>query len=142
MMKYVLAAVVVLALAGCTTTNHSIGSAQFNSATEAYPGNYREAALRLIDGRDTIAPLQISEPATMAGEGPFSPQRWFVCARGIAPKGQVPRMTAQEHWDGLITPRSEEPNYDVVVIFREGHHPFTTEGYRSRLCRDVSFGPI
>lgn len=82
MKRCVLAAVALSALAGCTTANHSIGSVQFNSEAEAFPNNYREVALRMVEGRETIAPLQISEPLTMVGETVFSPMRWYVCISG------------------------------------------------------------
>lgn len=145
-MKHILAVLVSAALAACSPTsnvNHSIGSLQFNGDTEPYPEDYAEIAAQMVQGRDTIAPLTVSEPQTMRGESPFSPQRWFVCVRGIKPVGNpssvVPLQRRFEDW---IAPPASTGNFDVILLFRDGIRPALIEGNDARLCRFATFGPL
>ncbi len=123
--------------------NHSIGSLQFNSETEALPENYAEIAARHVALRPTASPLLISEPNTMIGKNVYSPRRWYVCVRGIAPKGNpstiIPLTTRIENW---LSPPASTDHYDIIVVFQEKLNSFVTEGFDSRLCRNAQFLPL
>lgn len=142
MKQIFVAAIAALALSGCQTVNHSVGSAQWNFDTQAYPEDYREAAARAVAGRSTIdgSDLLISQPNTMVGQHAFAPMRWYVCVRGIEPRGTpsqiYPLQRAIDDW--IDPPLSADP-FDVIVIFEDGKDWRTVQGFNSRLCRDAEF---
>jgi hypothetical protein len=139
----VLAAISLSACGPTSNVNHSVGSLQFNGDTEPYPEDYAEVAAQMVRGRDTVAPLTISEPQTMRGEGPFSPQRWFVCVRGIKPVGNPPRrVPLQRQFEDWIAPPHSTGNYDVILMFRGEARPAVVEGHDARLCRFATFEPL
>ncbi|WP_332717311.1 hypothetical protein [Pelagibacterium mangrovi] len=145
-MKYLLlATLAATCLAACGPTsnvNHSVGSLQFNGETEPYPEDYAEVAAQMVRGRDAVAPLTVSEPQTMRGEGPFSPKRWFVCVRGVKPVGNPTRAPLQRQFEDWVAPPASTGNYDVILVFRDKLRPAVVEGHDARLCRFVEFNPL
>lgn len=79
----------------------------------------------------------------MRGESPSSPQRWFVCVRGIEPKGSPPKSRSIpdriEMWIDLPIAGQQ---YDVIVIFLRGLRSAVVEGFESRLCKHATFKPL
>tara|TARA_R100000365_G_scaffold3656_1_gene13137 strand:- start:2528 stop:2965 length:438 start_codon:yes stop_codon:yes gene_type:complete len=142
MTKLTVALIPILALPACSTVNHSVGSIQFNAEAEPAPDNYRDVAKQAVSGRKTIdgSGLLVSHPATMAGETAFSPMRWYICVRGIAPKGEPPAIPAlQRKIENWVAPPLVTAPYDLVVIFNEPYHWQVVEGFDTRLCRDAAF---
>lgn len=144
MKRLILAALTAAILSGCATTNHNIGSLQFNDEAERLPVNYREIALDLVENRRTIGgqKIQVSAPGLTVGPTVSDPQRWYVCLSGIEPNGPAPR-TAQipvsAHIENWFRGSENRSRYDVIVIVQDGGVPIVVEGYDARLCRDVPY---
>lgn len=130
-----------LILAACATTNHSIGSLQFNHETEEFPEHYRETTLEAIGNRQTLEnqEVEISEPKTTIGATANDPLRWYVCITGLRPVGEPPRdgqIPISEHVERLAGIAEVNERYEVIVIFQNEGPNITLDGYDSRLCRD------
>lgn len=136
-------ALLTLILTGCINTNHSIGSLQFNPDIEALPENYAEIAAQYMSAKSAISPLLISTPQTMQGDTPFSAHRWYVCIRGMKPRGKPltvpPLQRLIEDW---VAPPIATDEFDVVLVYRENAPSAIAETYNSRLCRHAEFRPL
>lgn len=145
MKHFIFAACAALAISGCSTVNHSIGSVQVNHTAQPFPAHYKEAAARAVSGRPLIdgTQLLVSTPATMAGQTMLYPLRWYVCVRGLQPVGAPPVLsTVQRQMENWIDPPMTTGQFDVIVIFQDDHHWHSIEGFDGRLCQNAEFEPL
>jgi hypothetical protein len=142
--RSVLYCAITVLLVGCSNQNMSMNTMQFSGATVPYPENYEVEAARVIKQRGgDLASSRASQPWATIGSGPFSPQRWYVCIRGLPPRGEPPKPKALELAEERLGHRSFFGVYDVVLFFsdRTGR-PSVRTGYDSPLCRDLEYHPI
>lgn len=135
----VLLAVMVMALAGCTT-NTSIQNLQFSGQTEPYPEDYREIVWKVVEPltRNGNAVL-VSEPMTAAGMSAFGPRRWYVCVRGLGP-GRADQTTLYDSIEGMFGQRPQQA--EAVLFLTRGATPIPQHTYDSPLCRQARFSVL
>ena len=107
------------------------------------PAHYEELAASHVASRTVDFPLLISEPNTLAGKNAFEPARWYVCIRGVTPRGTpskvIPLATRIEN---LVSPPANAGQYDIVVIFQDSPKSTAVDGFDTRLCRNAKFRPL
>lgn len=137
-MRIVILAAALLALAGCAGPNTDIRNLQFSGASAPLPADYRVRAAQAVADLPIEAGgvVTFSEPKTIVGQTAFSPKRWFVCARGIAPAGPKPggiKPLAQtiESW---VAPPQSSGRYDVMVIFTAAGLTSLYKSFDAPLC--------
>jgi hypothetical protein len=135
-----------LLLAGCSNGNWGLNAVQLNSETVAYPENYRQRVVEVMNrngiqiGRATISP-----PVPVVGKRPSDQRRWSVCVRGVAAPEREDQgwLPVDQALLSAIDPASQAGVYNLVFFFSNAElAPSLLTGYDSPLCRNLEFQPL
>lgn len=145
-MRAVLFAMVAVILAACGPYNTGLNTVQVSAETLPFPENYQVEAARVAATRPQAigTSILVSQPRPTLGVNPLSPQRWFVCVRGLAaPEQAKPSLPPLDRLAGqLIDLAAYSGHHDLVLIFSGTARPTVLEGTDSALCRAAVFEPL
>lgn len=131
-----------LMLTGCTATSLSLHTVQISSESLPFPAHYQVEAARVAAARGGDPGLaRVSYPRTTVGMTIASPQRWYVCVRGLPAAPKPDRLpNVMELAERLVDPITNAGVFDVILFFDSAtSRPSQREGYDTPLCRDGQF---
>ena len=134
--------ILALALSGCASSGFLPNKLQLSKETMPFPERYQREAARVVQlrGGDRER-VTVSYPRTTIGQTAQSPQRWYVCVRGLTPPPVEDGLPTVEEFAGTtLNPAANSRLYDVLLFFpADGALPSVRDGYDSSLCRDGAF---
>jgi hypothetical protein len=145
-MRAIVFGLVAVLLAACGPYNSGLNTLQFSSETVPFPQNYQIEAARVAATRPHApgVTLVVSRPQPTLGLNALSPQRWFVCIRGLAspagPSRSWPKL--DELVGQILDPAANPGNHDVILVFSGTARPTLRQGTDSPLCRTAVFEPL
>jgi hypothetical protein len=117
---------------------------QFSAEALPFPDNYQVEAARIVSQkRADPQKATVSYPRQTLGVSAFSPQRWYVCIRGVSEKPKPDRLPkAAELAARWLDPQTDQGTHNIVLFFGTTVRPTAREGYDSPLCREGQYEPI
>lgn len=135
MTRLLIASILMVCLAGCSSIVPGPQSLQVSGAQEAFPDDYKARALRVL-GAEAGPGMSVSAPQLTLGESAFGPKRWYVCVRGVATttKPSTKLKPVLDMVGDLGRNAAQSGIYEVIVLLRGNGSASRINGFDSPLC--------